>query len=334
MSRRRNVLTVVTAVIIVAIFVLYMITYVVREGEVAVLTTFKKVVRVVDRPGLYWKAPPPIQTVAKFDARLHTDQERLGETTTKDGELVMVLSYYNWRVADPERFFTKFYMRDEAEMLRRARKALGAIMRDAKNDVFGRYAFSDLVPKVESDETAAGEGAEGASAGPTVAAKPRFKEIEADILGAVRKTARTQYGIEVTQVGIMRFGLPDATTPFVFRRMQAERERYAARIRGRGMGEAKGIEARANYEGDIIVAEAEALAERHKGQGDVDAAKYNETFARNAPLHNFLRSFQALKTIINEQTVLILSTDSVLFELLNKLPDDVLGAEGGTEEPE
>jgi len=329
MRKRRNILTVLTALIIVSIFILYMITYVVREGEVAVLTTFKKVARVVEQPGLYWKAPPPIQTVVKFDARLHTDKDRFEETKTSEGELLVLLAYYTWRVDDPELFYTKFYTRDEAETLKAARRRLGDVVRDAKNDVFGQYAFSDLMPwlgprGISSPEAAPVEAGAGS--------KPKFGEIEAAILNKVAGKARDEYGIEVSQVGIMRLELPPATTTVVFKRMQAERKRYASDILARGQGEADGIRSMADEAAKSITAIALARAEEELAEGDKAAAKYYDAFAQNPDLHDFLLRLKALRTIVDEGTTIIMSADSEVFKLLGGPPPELLKETGTPDE--
>lgn len=334
MKMRRNILTLATAAIIVLIFVLYMITFIVREGEVVVLTTFQKVVRVIDKPGLYLKAPPPIQRVVTLDARLHTDKDRFEETKTSDGVLLVLLAYYDWRVADPGIFYTKFYARDPAETLKAARKVLGDVVRDAKDDVFGRYAFADLMPRfryAETPKVEAGAGADEVAAEAGVSTRPRervaepkFREIEAAILASVQKRAREDYGVEITQVGIMRFELPQETTRFVFSRMQEEREKVAAAIRTSGKAEAEGIKTTADTARSTILATAQAMAEKERALGDNEAAAYYDTFAQNPELHDFLRKLQALRAIINEGTTLVLGTDTAPFELLRSLPDALL----------
>ncbi|MBN1918927.1 MAG: protease modulator HflC [Verrucomicrobia bacterium] len=336
MTMRRNILTLVTAAVLVLIFVLYMITFVVREGEVVVLTTFQKVVRVIDKPGLYFKAPPPIQRVVTLDARLHTDKDRFEETKTSDGVLLVLLAYYNWRVAEPRVFYTKFYARDRAVTLEAARKVLGDVVRDAKDDVFGRYSFADLIPRFSYAETpgleaaasAADDGslpALGESTRPReVVAEPKFREIEAAILNSVQEKALKEYGVEITRVGIMRFELPQATTQFVFKRMQAEREKVAAAIRDSGEAQAEGIKTDANTARSTILAAAAAQAEKERALGDNEAAEYYDTFAQNPELHDFLRKLQSLRVIINEGTTLVLGTDTAPFEILRSLPAALL----------
>jgi membrane protease subunit HflC len=348
MRMRRNILTLTTAAIIVLIFVLYMITFVVREGQVVVLTTFGKVVRVINKPGLYLKAPRPIQRAVTLDARLHTDKDRFEETKTSDGVLLVLLAYYNWRVADPGLFYTKLAAGDSAETLATARQKLGDIVRDAKDDVFGRYAFSDLMPRFRYAETpnteaaadaaGAGEagGAEAVSAETLplalsestrpreLVAEPKFREIEAAILASVQKRALENYGVEITQIGIMRFELPQETTQFIFARMRAEREKVAAAIRNSGIAEAEGIKTTANTARDRILETARAMAVKERTLGDSEAAEYYDTFAQNPALHDFLRKLQSLSLIINQGTTLVLSTNTPPFELLGALPDALL----------
>jgi len=339
MKMRRNILTLATAAIIVLIFVLYMITFIVREGEVVVLTTFGEVVRVIDEPGLYFKAPPPIQRVVTFDARLHTDKDRFEETKTSDGVLVMLLAYYDWRVADPRLFYTSFGGRDPAETLSTARQKLGDLVRDAKNDALGRHAFADLMPRFRYVETGGGADDVAAEAGESTLARervaePKFREIEAAILASVQGRARQRYGVEIAQVGIMRFGLPQETTGFVFKRMQAEREKAAADIRNSGKAEAEGIRTVADTARTKILDTARAMAEKERALGDNEAAAYYDTFAQNPELHDFLRKLQSLGVIINEGTTLVLPTDAAPFDLLLRLPDALLKGALSTEASE
>jgi len=344
MKMRRNILTLATAAIIVLIFVLYMITFIVREGEVVVLTTFGKVVRVIDEPGLYFKAPPPIQRVVTFDARLHTDKDRFEETKTSDGVLVVLLAYYDWRVADPRLFYTSFGGRDPDETLNTARQKLGDLVRDAKNDALGRHAFADLMPRfryVETPTVETGGAADevAAEAGESTrprerVAEPKFREIEAAILASVQNRARERYGVEITQVGIMRFGLPQETTGSVFKRMQAEREKAAAVIRNSGKAEAEGIKTAADTARTKILDTARAMAEKERALGDNEAATYYDTFAKNPELHDFWRKLQSLGVIINEGTTLVLPTDAAPFDLLRSLPDALLKGALSTEASE
>jgi membrane protease subunit HflC len=341
MKKPRNVLTLATAAVIVLILILYMITFVVREGEAVVLTTFNKVTRVIERkPGLYWKAPWPIQSVERFDARLHTDIDRSEETKTKDGVLIVVLAYYNWRIEDPELFYTAIAGADWNETLRIARTRLSHLVRDAKNDVFGQHMFHDLVPEFRYAQ-AASETAltEGAAAGEEtllteeapareVEAGPKFPNIEAAIQEDVNKKALAQYGVEITRVGIMRFQLPEETTQHVFNRMREERLAVAEAIRASGEGEAKKIRSDADRAYNDIIETAEGEAQRIRAEGDKEAAVYYETFAKNEALHNFWRELQSLRVIIDESTRLILSTESAPFELLDTIPESLLPSDG------
>lgn len=326
MKIQRNVLTLATAAVIVLILILYMITFVVREGEAVVLTTFNKVTRVIeDEPGLYWKAPWPFQRVVRFDARLHTDVDRSEETKTKDGVLVIVLAYYNWRIEDPERFYTAIAGADWDETLSTARTRLSHLVRDAKNDVFGQHVFHDLVPRFHYEEGVGPEtGLVERAAERQVEAEPKFPEIEGQILDAVEEKALAQYGVKISRVGIMRFQLPEETTQHVFSRMREERLAVAEAIRASGQAEADKITSDADTAYDRIRVAAEGEAHRIQAEGDKEAAVYYDVFAKNEELHNFWRELQSLRAIIDQSTRLILSTDSAPFKLLEMMPEALL----------
>ncbi len=336
MKKRRNVLTLATAAIIVLILILYMITFVVREGEAVVLTTFNKVTRVIeDKPGLYWKAPPPFQRVVRFDARLHTDIDRSEETKTNDGVLVVVLAYYNWRIENPERFYTAIAGADWDETLRTARARLSHLVRDAKNDVFGQHMFSDLVPRFHYVEaTGSVTALTESTAAREVTDEPEFPAIEEKIREEVKDKALAQYGVEITRVGIMRFQLPEQTTEHVFSRMRAERLKAADEIRAKGEGEAKKIQSDANRAYNEILDAARAEAQGIRAKGDEEAAVHYEAFAKNEALHKFWRELQALSIIVDESTRLILSTDSAPFTLLDTMPESLLSDDSETGDDE
>lgn len=327
MNKRRITLTLVTAVVIVLIFVLYMITFVVREGEIAVVTSFEKIIAHPDKPGLYWKWPWPFQRVVKLDARLHTDSDRLEQTKTRDQELVVVWAYYNWSIEDPELFYRSFYQTDREEMLKAANQRLHDLVRDAKDDVMGQYAFSDLLPRLWST---GGETAE--------APAPKFPAIEGGILDRIKGPALEKYGIDIVQVGITRLELPQRSTTIVFRRMREEREKDAREIEANGEAIAQGIKARGQRDHDKIVAEAKALASEIEARGERKAAEYYSVFAKNAGLHDFLRRVQALGQIVDDGTTLLLSVDYEPFGLFRAIPKELLTpdndpAEGPAETP-
>ena len=71
---KKNFLTIFVGVLIGVLLVLYLVAFQLSVNEKAVLTTFGKPTKTLDKPGLYWKLPWPFQKVYAFDARLIIDE--------------------------------------------------------------------------------------------------------------------------------------------------------------------------------------------------------------------------------------------------------------------
>ena len=80
---KRNLLTLITAAVLVVIFVLLLFVFQVRQSEIAVVTTFGKPTSIAE-PGPHLKWPWPIQKVYKFDARIQNFQDKFSENLTTD----------------------------------------------------------------------------------------------------------------------------------------------------------------------------------------------------------------------------------------------------------
>jgi len=94
--------------VLAALFVLALIVktgfFVVDRGEAAVVTQFGKPVRVVDGPGVYLKAPLPVQVVRSYDQRLRVWDSEAREYATSDSATVVLTTYAAWRIRDARAF--------------------------------------------------------------------------------------------------------------------------------------------------------------------------------------------------------------------------------------
>ncbi len=109
---------VAAGVVLTVVFVAvagWLSTFVVDAGEVAVVTQFGKPVRVVSAPGLYVKAPSPVQTVVRYDARLFVLVPPPAEFLTLEKKNVVASGFIVWRVADARRFLQTVFDRAGAE---------------------------------------------------------------------------------------------------------------------------------------------------------------------------------------------------------------------------
>src|SRR5438270_4982699 len=167
---KRNLITLITAAVLLVIFICMLFTFQVRQTEVAVVTTFGEYSRSITEPGLKGRLPWPIQKVYQFDNRMQTLERKFDETITKDQINVVIAVYVGWRIDNPKLFLESF----NGDMTR-AEQTLEPVLRHAKSGVLGRYNFSDLIS--------------------TNQAELKFDQIEKEMLESVQAQVKTNYGI-------------------------------------------------------------------------------------------------------------------------------------------
>ena len=159
--------------------------------------------------------------------------------------------------------------------------------------------------------------------------KDKRTEIMNEIAANSRKELE-QYGIEVADVRINRTELPQGTEASVFARMKTERERLAKKNRAEGEERARRIRAEADREARVIVANARRDAEISRGEGDAEATRiYAEAYGTDPEFYDFMRSLEAYRKTIDENTTLVLSPDAEFFRFLQESsPKNGPGADG------
>src|SRR3954467_1688473 len=185
---RRNALTLVVGIILLLIFFLLLFTFQVRQTEIAVVTTFAKPSAApIDKPGLYFKWPAPIQRVYTFDKRIHNFEDEFDQTLTRDGNNLLASVYVGWTIQKPSQFFNSF----PTGTPEAAEPQLQSLVRTTKKAVLGRHDFTDFVNRDPK--------------------KVKFTEVEQEILKTIRENV-DKYGISIEFVGIKRLGLPESVT--------------------------------------------------------------------------------------------------------------------------
>jgi len=105
--------------VLAALFVLALVVktgfFVVDRGEAAAVTQFGKPVRVVDGPGVYLKAPLPVQVVRSYDQRLRVWDSEAREYATSDSATVVLTTYAAWRIRDARAFAETCGTKERAE---------------------------------------------------------------------------------------------------------------------------------------------------------------------------------------------------------------------------
>ena len=287
---KRKLIILGVGLLVVLLFVMFQVLFVVKEGEVAVVTTFGKAEAAITQPGLYYKWPWPIQSNTKYDNRVHCREGALEQIQTGDGQDLMIMIYAGWQIQDPLKFHERVKSMEKAEGF------LDSLIRNHRNSVMGRHVFSDLV---NADKNAI-----------------RFVEVEQKILEAVKPEALDLYGIDVALLGIGEIGIPQSLTKKVLERMREERKNVATLYRQQGEEAAALIRAEADKERDIILAKAEAEAKRIRAEGDAEAAGYYAKFHKNPELAMFLRKLEVFEETLKEKSTVVLDTDMEPYDLL------------------
>ncbi|HAF0500954.1 TPA: protease modulator HflC [Salmonella enterica subsp. enterica serovar Bareilly] len=125
-------------------------------------------------------------------------------------------------------------------------------------------------------------------------------------------------GIEVVDVRIKQINLPTEVSEAIYNRMRAEREAVARRHRSQGQEEAEKLRAAADYEVTKTLAEAERQGRIMRGEGDAEAAKlFADAFSQDPDFYAFIRSLRAYeKSFEGNQDVMVLSPDSDFFRYM------------------
>jgi membrane protease subunit HflC len=130
-------------------------------------------------------------------------------------------------------------------------------------------------------------------------------------------------GIRILDFRFKRMNYVEEVRNNVYDRMISERNRIADKFRSEGQGEASKI--RGNKERDLAQIQSEAFkqAEIIKGKADAEATKiYAAAFNKNAQtrdLYSFMRSLETLENSFDENTSIILSTDSEIYRILKTI---------------
>jgi len=291
----KNVTITIFIVLLFIVLALVFTMFQVRETESALVLTFGKATRQITEPGLYFKWPPPIESVQKFDSRARGLVAELGETPTKGAVPIIVNTFIVWRIAEPLAFFNAVGTISDAES-----KLLSQIS-DTQNKVIGRHEFSEFV---NSDP-----------------AKIKFDDIEKEMLAEIQKAVRSDYGIEIKSLGIRQLKISEDVSKAVFERMKAERNRRTEGTIAEGSAASKKIVTDALSMQTELLAAAEARAKAIRAQGDAEAAQYYKLLEQDPQLAMFLRDIDALKRILEQRSTVVISADTEPFKLLRQMPD-------------
>ncbi|MGD2130671.1 MAG: protease modulator HflC [Lysobacterales bacterium] len=300
-----------------ALFILFSSIYTVSEVQQMIITQFGKPVgEPVTTAGLKVKIPF-IQQVNPIDKRILEWDGSPSDMPTKDKLYISVDLFARWRITDPLQYFLR--LRDERSAQSRLDDILGSETRNAvaKHELIeiirttkDRVPLRDALLTGSDQETDVGE---------LVPIKKGRKLVEREIFEEAAQKVQV-FGIELLDIRFKRINYNESVRPKIYDRMISERRQIAERFLSEGNGEAARIRGNRVRDLNKIQSEAYKQVEEIRGLADAKATEiyasaYNQS-PESVAFYEFTRTMQSYKSIIADNTTLVLSTDSDLFKFL------------------
>lgn len=278
------------AVIIIGLLVLVFTNiFVVKEGEYKVIRQFGEVVRIDDTPGISYKIPfiQSVTTLPKYQMAYDVSE---AEINTKDKKRMLIDNYAVWRIEDPKKMISNARTVVNAET--RMEEFIYSVVRAE----LGQLNYDEIINDEKSSRGSLNDS---------------ITEQVNELL------AKDNYGITVTDVRIKRTDLPEENEQSVFTRMISERQSTAQDYLSRGDANKNRIEAETDRAVREMLAKASADAEVIRAEGEAEAARiYNEAFSKDPEFYSLFRTLESYKKTINDETVIVLPSDSPYARLL------------------
>lgn len=288
--------------------------FVIDETKQVVITQFGSPVgKPIATAGLHLKKPF-IQHAHYFEKRLLDWDGDPNQIPTKDKKYIWIDTTARWRISDA----LKFLQSVGNEIGAQAR--LDDIINSATRDVITSHLLVETVRNTNRILESKKEG-EG-----VVVAEEALERIEVGrqaLASAILDKAKVlapQYGIELVDVRIKRINYVEAVRKKVYERMIAERKRAAEKYRSEGRGKSAEIEGQVGKELKLITSEAYRQAQGIRGKADAEAVKiYADAYNKDPEFYSFLKTLETYQETIDENSTVILTTDSDYYKYLKGL---------------
>ena len=273
------------------VIVAFSSVYTVKENEYACTFRFSEIVNTENEAGLHFKIPF-IDSVKYFPKATQLYDIPPSAVITSDKQNMTVDCYILWNIQDPQQFYRALGTTSVAE------ERLDAITYTALKIALGNLKQSDIINMNDGGE-------------------------RNDIYESITTTVNAQaeaYGIEVEDVKIKRFDLPESNLNAVYSRMISERNQMASKFTADGNYEASIIRNDVDKQVNIIVSNAQAEAAKLEAEGEAEymrllAEAYNSQSKQD--FYEFTLALDALKKSLNgEEKTVILDANSKLAQLL------------------
>ena len=305
-----KILAVLIVIFLIAVF---SAAYVIDETQQVVITQFG---RAIGKPktnaGLYFKIPI-IQQANYFPKNLLQWDGDPGQVPTLDKTFIWVDTFARWKIVDPLRFF------QTVNNVMGGMARLDDIIDPAVRNFITSYALIETVRwtnrKLDTYEMGVDK----------IQEERVLREIEMGrekiIRGILEQASPklNEFGIQIVDVKIKRLNYVEEVRRSVYDRMIAERKQIAEKFRSEGEGEARKIEGSMEKDLKAITSVAYRTAQGIKGKADADATRiYAQAYSKDPDFYSFLKTLDTYGKTLDENTSIVLSTDSDLLEYLKR----------------
>ena len=289
MSQYKNLLPAALAALALLI---YASTFVVNEWESAIKLRLGEIVGSDYSPGLHFKVPV-LNDVKKFDRRIQTLDTAPQRFLTIEKKDVIVDSYAKWRIANPAQYY-----RATGGNVGRTSRLLSERINTSLRDEFGKRTIQEVVSEDR-------------------------QELMTELSKAIDLNA-AELGVEVVDVRVKKIDLPPEVSESVYSRMRAERERVASDLRAKGNEAAERIQADADRQRTVTLAEAYKESEQLRGAGDARASEiYAKAYSQDPDFFAFYRSLNAYRGAFGAGgDMMVLQPDSEFFRFFREPSGD------------
>ena len=323
-------------ILIVAGIVLANSAYTVHETKQVLITQFGKPVgEPKTEAGLHFRLPF-VHKVNEFDKRILEWDGKSIQMPTQDKLFIVVDTFGRWRIKNALKYFER--LRDERSAESRLEDILGSETRNA----VAKHKLIEIIRTTKDRELPAELSGEEVSNDITMVSSgllPISKGralIEKEIMTAA-KSKLEEFGIELLDVRFKRVNYNKNVQEKIYDRMISERQQIAERFRSEGAGEAAKI--LGNKERDLQKIESEAYkaVQMIRGKADAEATRiYAESYDQSPEardLYSFIKTMETYKSVLGQDTTMMLSTDSELFNFLQTMHGNGKAGAAATEGP-
>lgn len=310
---------ILAVVVAAALLVVSGALYSVDETRQVIITQFGKPVGdPKTEAGLKFKIPF-IQQVNPIDKRILEWDGAPSNMPTKDKLYIAVDLFARWRIVDPLQYFLR--LRDERSAQSRLDDILGSETRNA----VAKHELIELVRTTKDRQPlrdASLSEADLATLGGLVPIRKGRALVEQEIFEAAAPKVEV-FGIELTDIRFKRVNYNESVRPKIYERMISERRQIAERFRSEGNGEAARINGNREREMNRIRSEAYRAVEEIRGDADAKATEiyasaYNQS-AEAVDFYEFQKTMDMYRTVLQDNSTLIMSTTSEAFEYLKSM---------------